>query len=288
MLDDDTDSEFAPLPETGPTLAAPEGPTTTDGVSAQPLDVVFLPIDSIIPDPLNPNEESPTTFNTLVSTISEDGFDQPIVVCPIPDSERASLEAPPEAKYVLAKGEHRWRAGRVIGYQEIPAVIRPWDTLTRRTRLVRDNVVKGELNRQKFTELVENLQKDHRLDGEIAASLTGFESSKEMYSHMVRESKQKKLDDTAQVDAAKDKLKVLDDLALVLNAIFTKHGHTVPQGYIAFMFGGQMHYMVEMDKPLHDVMQQVHQLCQDRKVDMSIVLSSMLKDFLPPQGDKTE
>src|SRR4051812_4024980 len=104
-----------------PSTHAP-GPTTTNGLAAEPFEAVRINVDEIMPDPLNPNQESPETFNMLVATISEDGFDQPVVVCPIADNERASLQAPPEVKYVLAKGEHRWRAARVLGHRTVPAV----------------------------------------------------------------------------------------------------------------------------------------------------------------------
>jgi ParB/RepB/Spo0J family partition protein len=261
--------------EPGEPIAVPSGPTTTDGPSALPLEVVQLEVSTIVPDELNPNEESAETFNTLVQTIAEDGFDQPIVVCPAP-APRAD-----GAQYVIAKGEHRWRAARVLGKRTIPAVVRPWDELTRRTRMVRDNVVKGDLNKHKFTELVHSLQTQHRLDSELMASMAGFDSAKEMFGHMVREAKGKKdVDEQAHVDRSKDALKVLDDLSLVLNTIFSKHGHTLPYGFITFMWGGQVHTMVEMQEELKAQVEQLGTIAQERKVDINLLLAAMLRDAM--------
>lgn len=261
----------------------PVGPTTMDHPSAADLDVVKLLVEEIMPDPLNPNEETPETFNILVSTISEDGFDQPVVVCPITDLERETFKAEPEVKYVLAKGEHRWRASRVLGHKTIPAVIRNWDSLTRRTRLVRDNNVRGETNKDKFTQLVHSLQAEHSLDSELASSLLGFDTSKEMFKLMTSDGGQKKnLEEKAVGDKAKDDLKVLDDLSLVLNTLFTKHGHTLPYGYMMFMFGGKIHAMVEMEDDLRVQVEELAQSAIDRKVNMSLMLAAILRDGLGP------
>ena len=119
---DDDDRTMEAQESPGEPSMAP-GPTTMLGPSAQPLDVVDVLLAEIMPDPLNPNEQTPETFNTLVSTISEDGFDQPLVICPISDQERITLQAPPEVRYVIAKGEHRWRSAR-----EPLTCCKPWSS----------------------------------------------------------------------------------------------------------------------------------------------------------------
>lgn len=260
----------------------PVGPTTMDHPSAEDLDVVKLLVEEIMPDPLNPNVETPETFNMLVSTISEDGFDQPVVVCPLSDLERETFKAEPQVKYVLSKGEHRWRAARVLGHKTIPAVIRQWDSLTRRTRLVRDNQVRGETDKSKFTELVHSLQHEHQLDSELASSLLGFDTSKEMFKLMVSDGAKKNLEEKNVVDKAKDELKVLDDLSLVLNTLFTKHGHTLPYGYMMFMWGGKINAMVEMEDDLKAQVEELAQICLDRKVNMSLMLAAILRDGMGP------
>lgn len=272
----------------GEPVFVPEGPTTTNGLSAATtLEVVYLRVEEIMPDPLNPNQQSPETFNTLVSTIQEDGYDQPIVVCPLSAEERVKLQSdgyavPPDVKYILAKGEHRWRAAKVQSLETIPSVIRDWDPLTRRTRLVRDNVLKGELDKDRFTTLVDTLQKEHSLDGNLAASLLGFDTTQDMYKHMAKEGKRKALDEAEQVDRSKNELKVLDDLSLVLNTLFTKYGDTLPYGFMTFMWGGKIHTMVEMEGELKAQIEELGQIAKDRKVDINLILAAILRDGMAP------
>jgi hypothetical protein len=129
---------------------------------------------------------------------------------------------------------------------------------------------------------VHSLQHQHRLDAELAASMVGFDSAKEMFGHMVREqSKKKDLDDQAHVDRSKDALKVLDDLSLVLNTLFTKYGHTLPYGFMTFMWGGQIHTMVEMQAELKTQVEELGRIAVERKVDLNLLLAAILKDALP-------
>lgn len=267
-------------------------PTTTDGLNVAALEVVNLPVDEIMPDPMNPNVESPQMFNSLVSTINEDGYDQPIVVCPIAPEERVAWNVDDAVKYVIVKGEHRWRAARVLGgdpaqrrlnpdgVPTVPCVVRNWDALTRRTRLVRDNVVKGELDKDKFTRLVESMRAEHGIDNELAPAMLGFDSAKDMFRMMVKDARAGDVEQKAATNRAKDDLKVLDDLTLVLNTIFTKHGHTLPYGYIVFMFGGRINAMFEMDDALKEQIEALSAFCVQRKLDANLVLSQLLKEGL--------
>jgi hypothetical protein len=71
--------------------------------------VEYVPIDSLLPNPWNPNVQDAATFEMLVQSILDDGFDTPILV---------------RADNVIIDGEHRWRAAQDprIGMTEIPIV----------------------------------------------------------------------------------------------------------------------------------------------------------------------
>src|SRR3954464_7927057 len=60
------------------------------------LQIEYVPYDSIHPNTYNPNRQSDHDFELLLASITEDGFDQPILV------HRESRE--------IIDGEHRWRA----------------------------------------------------------------------------------------------------------------------------------------------------------------------------------
>lgn len=80
----------------------------------QPAGTVFLcPVDSITPHPEQPRQHfDPQRLEELVQTIKEKGVLSPVLV-------RSHGEG-----YQLVSGERRWRAARLAGLKEIPAMLR--------------------------------------------------------------------------------------------------------------------------------------------------------------------
>jgi len=96
-----------------------------------------LPIQSIKSNPMQPREEfDPTSLNELAESIKAQGVLQPVLVTR--DSE--------EGDYILIAGERRWRASKIAGLDEIPAII-----------------IHRKLSQQEllFISLVENLQREN-------------------------------------------------------------------------------------------------------------------------------
>lgn len=72
-------------------------------------------VESIEPNPQQPRDRfDEAALESLAASIREVGVLQPIVLRP-PDSD---------GRYVLVAGERRWRAGRMAGLEEIPAIVR--------------------------------------------------------------------------------------------------------------------------------------------------------------------
>ncbi len=95
-----------------------------------------LPIQSIKSNPMQPREEfDPTSLNELAESIKAQGVLQPVLVTR--DSE---------GNYILIAGERRWRASKIAGLDEIPAII-----------------INRKLSQQEllFIALVENLQREN-------------------------------------------------------------------------------------------------------------------------------
>ncbi len=75
--------------------------------------VTELPVDSIIPSALQPRKTiDPDSLTELCDSIKKQGVVQPVVVREI------------DGKYELIVGERRWRASRMAGLQNIPAIVR--------------------------------------------------------------------------------------------------------------------------------------------------------------------
>lgn len=94
---------------------------------------VLLPLEEIIPNREQPRKQfDEEALADLSASIAQHGVLQPLLVRPMPDGS-----------YQLVAGERRWRASRMAGLTEVPAVIR-------------------DMNEQEAAELalIENLQRE--------------------------------------------------------------------------------------------------------------------------------
>lgn len=110
------------------------GPETNAELEKQTITLV-----DIEPDPNQPrkhfNDES---LDELADSIRENGVLQPILVRPNPIGSSAS--------YKIISGERRWRASRLAGLREIPAVVREATDAEARVFGLIENLQRDDLN----------------------------------------------------------------------------------------------------------------------------------------------
>ena len=70
------------------------------------LEIVYVPVADIQPNPYNPNVHDAHSFDMLCRSIGYFGFTQPVVV------DRGTQE--------IVDGENRWRVASILGLEEIP------------------------------------------------------------------------------------------------------------------------------------------------------------------------
>ena len=102
----------------------------------EPVDAVrMLPIGQI-----DPNREQPRrsfdedALKELAASIEAVGVLQPIIVAPSGD------------RYTIIAGERRYRASRLAGLSEIPAIVRDWDSQKRLEAALIENLQRDDLN----------------------------------------------------------------------------------------------------------------------------------------------
>jgi ParB-like chromosome segregation protein Spo0J len=118
-------------------------PETKPYKSLEKLEVVYVPIDAISPNPYNPNRQSEHDFTLLCKSIAADGFTQPIIV------NRESKQ--------IVDGEHRWRACRALQFDEIPIVLTDMTPEQMRISTLRHNRARGSENADLVIELFKEL-----------------------------------------------------------------------------------------------------------------------------------
>lgn len=235
------------------------------------LKVYDIPVDKLVESAENPNEMTAQALDKLVEGIKEEGFDEPIIVIPQLEGEKET------GKYIIASGHHRVKAARVLGFKEIPSIIKQgWDDDKRLISLVKRNILHGEINPRKFTELVDTLRKRNYTE-EMVKAVMGF-TQKDAFESLyqkVREAlptKEKK----EKLDEAKEKIKTVDDLSNVLNNIMKEGGSTLDKGYMVFTFGGKKHHYFKIDKDLEHKLCEIEEYCSG-KMDVCDYFKEHLK-----------
>ena len=122
----------------------------------------MLPIHAI-----DPNREQPRrsfdedALNELAQSIRAVGVIQPIIVAP--NGER----------FTIIAGERRYRASRLAGLEEIPAIVRDWDEQTRLEAALIENLQRDDLNPIEEAMGVRRLMDEAGLTQEKAAERLG-------------------------------------------------------------------------------------------------------------------
>ena len=144
-------------------VAAAAADSAQASLPAKEVDAVHtLPIGQI-----DPNREQPrrsfdeTALNELAASIRAVGVLQPIIVAP--DGER----------YTIIAGERRYRAARLAGLSEIPAIVRDWDSQKRLEAALVENLQRDDLNPIEEAMGVRNLMDQTGLTQEKAAERLG-------------------------------------------------------------------------------------------------------------------
>jgi ParB family chromosome partitioning protein len=122
----------------------------------------LIPIDLIDANPYQPRRLfDPDRLAELAQSIRTDGIIQPIVV------------RPNGWRYTLIVGERRWRAARMAGLQELPAVVQeiPPDRVLEVTLV--ENIQREDLNPIETAQAFERLSRELHLSHEEIAQRTG-------------------------------------------------------------------------------------------------------------------
>jgi len=203
-----------------------------------------IPIEDISANDWNPNEMTADEFNMLSENLDDVDFLQPLLVVPT-----AIVEG--RQRYRIIDGEQRFEAQRLRDVLELPCVIADPERVPeskQKFQTVRMNKIKGSLNTKKFNALVEDLVKSGEYKFDELAHEFGFvdEDEFDLLIASARDSLPDNPDMRKEFDAAKEDIKTVDDLSLLLNRLFTKYGDSLPYNFMILDFGGKEHIWVRM------------------------------------------
>jgi ParB family transcriptional regulator, chromosome partitioning protein len=123
-----------------------------------------IPLDAIAPNPQQPRRAmSPEALQGLAASIREVGVLQPIVV-------RRGEEP---GSFVLVAGERRWRASRLAGLKDIPALVREGDDVSGLAEALVENLQREDLSPLEEAAAYRQLLEDFGLTHEEVGARVG-------------------------------------------------------------------------------------------------------------------
>lgn len=222
----------------------------------------LIDVDKLIPSEENPQIMSPEEFNRLVKSIQTEGFDENLLVVPMDGGF-----------YKIVSGEHRWRAAKVLNIRKVPCVVKTYDDDKRKFELVKRNVLKGKLDAKKFIDLYNQLS--GKYPKEIIKEMMALEAKElDKLIGTVKESLPPELQ--KKLEEARDEIKTIDDLSLVLNKMFSEYGSTLDYNFMILDFGGKKHLWVRLNEGNWSKLTKIADYCKNSKKDINEVLNQMI------------
>jgi len=140
----------------------PAGPSAALGTAEAGIAPTGLPIESIIPNPFQPRHEfDQTDIEALAESIRSHGLLQPIMV------RKAG------SKYQIIAGERRWRAAKLAGLREIPAVARSANDQQMLELALVENLQRQDLNAIDRAKAYRQFSREFGLTAERVADRVG-------------------------------------------------------------------------------------------------------------------
>ena len=237
------------------------------------MEIKRIDIEKIKPNEWNPNAMDDITFNRLTEEIETVGMIDPIQVVPLDDGT-----------FRILGGEHRYQACKILGYDELPCVIlgdeKFKDEDLQKFLTMRLNIIKGDLNPERFVDLYNEMADKYNEDS--LQHLMGYTNDQawDKLTTGIREAlKDSGMsdDELDKFDAASEEIKTVDDLSVILNEMFTKHGDTLKHSFMVFTFGKKDHIYVTMDKVMKTQMDKVLDFCVKNDVNINSVMADIVK-----------
>ena len=162
-----------------PGLGANTMDHSNDGIDS--TQVVLIDIDSLKVNPHQPRQDfDDTALQQLAESIRNEGVIQPLIVRPAigaAATPESLINNENKAIYELVAGERRWRAAKLVGLAQVPALVRDLDDRQMAEWSLIENLQREDLNPIERAEAFEHLMHQFALSHDQIAARVGVERS---------------------------------------------------------------------------------------------------------------
>jgi ParB-like nuclease family protein len=242
-------------------------------VKKRSIDFKWIPIDLIVPNNWNINAQTQATFETLQDEIAAVGFIDPIEVVPTE-----------EGTYLIIGGEHRWRAAKNLGYDELPCVLLIEDRWKegdlQKFVSVRVNVLRGDVDPDKFVTFYNEMAEKYGAEAmQRLMAITDSKRFQKMVGWVTKGLKRVLPKDMGQaIDTAAKDVKSVEDIGNVIQDLFQKYGSTLAQSFMIFTYGKQSHVYISMNAKLRRAVMKITEACRVLSIDINDFVLPALSD----------
>ncbi|MDK2949281.1 MAG: ParB family transcriptional regulator, chromosome partitioning protein [Patescibacteria group bacterium] len=143
--------------------------------------IFWIETEKIKPNPYQPRKDfDEEALQSLADSIKKYGMIQPIIVNKIEKKNEKGISC----EYQIVAGERRWRASKILGLKQIPAIIKEQTNKERLEVALIENVQRKNLNPIDKAEAFKQLKKEFGLLDKEIAKLSGM--SREVVTNSLR------------------------------------------------------------------------------------------------------
>lgn len=269
-------------------------------------EIVWLDIDDVADAWWNPNRETAEKFNALFESIQDLGFVDVIQVIPLDaqalavfteqsDQDRLRTFIQQGKKFLAVHGQHRLEAARLLGKEnlsQVPGVVlRPDSAEKVKALSVRLNVIRGEIDPARFTDLYQELAQTSGAQYSELWDMLGIVNKRE-FDSLYKEVEVQNDFLEAEFKSVQQELENVEAIRTLLHDLIRRYGKDLPYQFMSFMIGSrqkaQVHTYVKLSRKTADLLARVKEYCRQHEVDINDVLEYGWKAAMGPEQDWPE
>lgn len=129
--------------------------------------IILIDIDNILPPKWQPRKNfKEETLKQLAESIKQSGIIEPLIVSKVDKNN-----------YEIICGERRWRAAKLAGIKEVPALVKNLDDRQKKFLSLIENIQREDLNPIEEAQAYKNLMEEYNLTQEELSQIIGKDRS---------------------------------------------------------------------------------------------------------------